>query len=371
MQGKIVTDLIEQLPGYGIIEQHADREAWLAARKGKMTASKASALFGINEYLSRYRLWALESGLLEDDVLDNGNMRRGRRLEPIILEELAEARGWDVQPWPQTWTISHPEGKNSGRLMATPDGIARVRNPLEWEPFEGGDLVNVQVKTVNEWAFRSWDRDADGSIVMPIIHQIQTQVETACLGLNFGVLVLQPSMNLDDMIVLPYAINWAFLRRLTTLAVEFWEAVELGQEPEVDGSESTWNTLKRVYQEENGKALILPAEADEIAARLEQAKEDAKAAKAKIDLCKNQLIAMIGDATFAQTPGGSNYSYKGRSQKRIDSKALRAAYPAIAAECEKVSEFRVLLPCKTIPEALLAEAIAEKPLGETFGGEEA
>jgi predicted phage-related endonuclease len=367
MKGKIVSNLIEELPGYGIIEKHEDRAAWLAARKGKMTASKASALFGINEYLSRYRLWALESGLLEDDVLDNGNMRRGRRLEPIILEELAEARGWDVQPWPQTWTISHPEGKHSGRLMATPDGIARVRNPLEWEPFEGGDLVNVQVKTVNEWAFRSWDRDADGSIVMPIIHQIQTQVETCCLGLNFGVLVLQPSMNLDDMIVLPYAVNYAFLRRLVTLAVEFWEQVEAGAEPEVDGSESTWNTLKKVYAEENGQAVILPMEADELFSRLEAAKADAKAAKDEVDLCKNKLIAMIGDATFAQTPGGCNLSYKGRTMKRIDSKALRAAYPAIAAECEKVSEFRVLLPCKSIPDALLADAMANKVLGETLG----
>jgi hypothetical protein len=69
---------------------------------------------------------------------------------------------------------------------------------------------------------------------------------------------------------------------------------------------------------------------------------------------------MIGDATFAQTPGGCNLSYKGRTMKRIDSKALRAAYPAIAAECEKVSEFRVLLPCKSIPDALLAEAMAER-----------
>ena len=85
MQGKITTGLIEQLPAHGIIRKHEDRAAWLEARQGRMTASKASALFGINEYLSLYRLWALESGLLTDDVVDNGNMRRGRRLGPARI----------------------------------------------------------------------------------------------------------------------------------------------------------------------------------------------------------------------------------------------------------------------------------------------
>lgn len=371
MQGQIVTGLIDKLPAWGNVRKHADREAWLEARKGRMTGSKASALFGVNDYMSEYRLWALESGLLDDETPDNGNMRRGRRLEPIVLEELAEARGWDVEPWPQTWTIDYPEEHAEGsRLSSTPDGLGLVRNPLEWEPFEGGDLVNVQVKTCNEWAFRRWARDADGSIIMPIEHQIQTQVETACLGLNFGVLVLQPSMNLDDMIVLPYAINHAFLRKLFELSRLFWDRVASGEEPPVDGSESTWGTLKKIFAEENGQALILPEEADHIAALFEKAKADAKEAKARVDLYKNQLLALIGEATFAQTPSGANYSYKTRTQSRIDSKALKAAYPGIAAECSKVSEYRVLLPCKSIPEALLQEALAEKELGETFEGDD-
>lgn len=371
MEGKIVTGLIEKLPAHsGFIREHADRAAWLEARKGRMTGSKAAALFGIGEYLSLYRLWSLETGRVQDEAKDSGPMWRGRELELPLLKWLAKERGWDIEYWPQEWTLDHPDDDGSGRLSCTPDAIALVRNPMEWEPFEGGDLINVQLKTTDYWNFRRWEKDVDGSVIMPLEHQIQTQVETACLGLNHGVLVLQPSFNPEDMIVIPYAINHAFLRRLMALARDFWLMVERDEEPEVDGSKSTWDTLKQTYREEDGTAIILPEEADEIADAFEMAKAKIKGLEAVRDTAKNQLIALIGERTFAQTPLGLSYSYKGRRTTRIDSKALRAAYPQIAKECEKVSEYRALVSCKTVPQALLAEALAAKNLGETFGGDE-
>lgn len=367
MEGKIVTGLIDKLPVHGTVRKHADRSAWLEARKGRMTGSKAAALFGIGEYLSRYRLWALETGRTEDPARDSGPMWRGRELELPLLKWLAQTRGWEIEYWPQEWTLDHPDDAACGRLSCTPDAIALAHKPHEWEPWDDGELINVQLKTTDFWAFRRWEKDADGSLIMPMEHQIQTQVETACLGLNHGVLVLQPSFNPEDMIVIPYSINHAFLRRLMGLARDFWMNVELDVEPPVDGSDSTWQTLKEIYKQEDGTLEMLPEEADEIADRFETAKAIIKDATVDLKKAKNELIALIGESTFAQTPLGQTYSYKGRSSTRIDSKALRAAYPAIAKECEAVSEFRVLLPCRSVPQALLAEALAERELGETFG----
>lgn len=373
MDGKITTGLIDLLPAHGTVRKYEDKAEWLESRKRRMTGSKAASLFGLNEYLSVYRLWAIESGILEEPVRkDTGNMWRGRELEVPLLKWLAYSRGWDVEPWPQSWTLSHPETEGQDhRLQCTPDAIAIVRGVQDHEPFDEGELINVEVKTVNQWAIRYWERDADGSLIMPIEFQIQTQIELACLGLHGGVLILQPSFNPEDMVVIPYVINHAFLRRLMAMAADFWRLVDSGEEPPVDGSESTWQTLKRLYPEESGEAVMLPAESDVWAAEFAAAKEAERAAAKRKELAKNQLIAAIGDATYARTPGGANFSYKGRVSRRIDSKALRAAYPSIAAECEAVSEFRVLLPCKTIPEALLAEAMVANPLGETLGDDAA
>lgn len=371
MEGSIVTGLIDKLPAHGTVRKHADRAAWLEARKGRLTGSKAAALFGIGEYLSAYRLWALEMGLAEEPARDSGPLWRGRELELPLLKWLAKTRGWEIEYWPQEWTLDHPDSDACGRLSCTPDAIALAHKPHEWEPWDDGELINVQLKTTDIWAFRRWEKDADGSLILPLEHQIQTQVELACLGLNHGVLVLQPSFNPEDMIVIPYSINHAFLRRLMGLARDFWGNVEAGVEPEVDGSNSTWETLKQIYKQEDGTLEMLPAEADEIADRFESAKAKIKDATVELKAAKNQLIALIGDATFAQTPLGQTYSYKGQTQRRIDSKALRAAYPSIAAECETLLEFRKLMPCRSVPQALLAEAMAEKELGETFGDDAA
>ena len=351
----LISGLIDKLPAFGTVRKHEDRAAWLEARKGRMTGSKAAALFGManDEYLSLYSLWAVESGLEEPPapVKEKGVLKRGRKMEPMILEELNEVNGWPVEHWPQNWTLDHPDP--AARASCTPDGLAIASGDGPW--FDG-ELIAVQVKTANEHVFRRLGRGEDGSVQIPIEHQIQVQIELACLGLDHGVLCLQPSMDLDDMIQIPYERNPEFIARFLELAADFWRRVKEGDAPEVDGSKATAETLKRQFPKDQGHAVRLSAEADVWAAELAMAKVTIKEAEKIAKDRKNKLAAAVGDATFAETPDGVCYSYKAQVRIGINTGKLRDLFPEAAEECETVSRFRVLRPVKTIAEELFYSA---------------
>jgi predicted phage-related endonuclease len=67
------------------------RADWLDIRKGFVGASEAAALIHCHPYLTLTHLWALKAGRIDPEP-ENPAMRRGKLLEPVALEMLAEER---------------------------------------------------------------------------------------------------------------------------------------------------------------------------------------------------------------------------------------------------------------------------------------
>lgn len=348
--------LIDRLPAHGVLNKYPDREAWLAARQpackgghGQIGGSGAAALYDIG-YRSTVELWAYHTGLDDAPHFDNGNMRRGRKLEPILLGELAEETGWQVEHWPQHWTVSDPDP--TLRLTTTPDGLAVVTGDHRWSmPFDRGELIAVEIKTANEWAHKRWPRGAGGELLIPGHYEVQTQSTLRCLGIRRGVLFVLFGSDFDAVECIPYERHDGFQAAFAERLRWFWDLVESGERPPIDGSESTLQVLKRLYPVADGTICELPGDADLWAQQFEELGQQISKAEKERDVVKNRLIAAIGDSTWAQTPQGVAFSLKEQTRGGFDTDRLKGEFPEAYDACwePERSRFRVLRKLSKLP----------------------
>lgn len=371
-------ELIDQLPAHGTIHKYADRDEWLAARKakchggaGRIGGSTASGIFGVG-HETMYGLWAYHTGLDVPPSFDSGVMRRGRRLEVPILEELADVTGWTVEHWPQMWTIQDPDP--ALRLASTPDGLAKFAPPKskQWahlsEFFPDGELLTIQVKSANEWAKKTWPRNEGGGLAVPMNYEVQTQVELRCTGLRYGALVVLFGMDMDNLEIIPFERHDAFQDSLAAQLLRFWEYVDNGECPEIDGEQSTARILSRLYPTDNETFVRLPGDLDIAAAEFVRLGEAAGIIKKERARWKNALIAAIGDSTWAETPLGLSFSLKEQTRGGIDAARLQSEFPDAYRECYDParSRFRVLRALKKLP----AEALEAPEAGDDDDAED-
>lgn len=72
---------------------------WLEWRRGGITASDISCLFGTNPYKTEWQLWAEKCGLrVEDDIEGNPYVRRGKMFEYMLRERISADRDIGLIP---------------------------------------------------------------------------------------------------------------------------------------------------------------------------------------------------------------------------------------------------------------------------------
>lgn len=110
---------------------------WLEWRRGGITASDISCLFGTNPYKTEWQLWAEKSGLrAEDDLEGNPYVRRGKMFEYLLRERVANDRNVGLIPvCAQHDTLDH--------IRASLDSIDPVRRPWELKVPSSGNFELV------------------------------------------------------------------------------------------------------------------------------------------------------------------------------------------------------------------------------------
>lgn len=348
----LTTGLIDALPAHGVAVKLDDRAAWLAARHQRIGGSTLPCLYGYGYKKSLLEFWDEKSNDLPPLAKkETGPMKRGRKMEPVILEELAERTGWEVEHWPQNWILDHPSIAGYG---VTLDGIAVPTQENFPFPLDRGETVVAQVKTANEFAKARWPRNDDNGFLMLPPHQIQLQAEMDCAGVRYGVLAVQVGMDFDDLFWICVARDDDFIETVHADIPAFWESIANGDRPDVDGSQATYDYLRRQFKETDGSACELPGDSDLWLAEWAEGTALRKAGEAKETHAKSKIMAAMQDATYARTPNGRPITYKEQSQTRIDAGKLRAKYPEAAEECEKTSFFRVLREAAKLPPEALA-----------------
>lgn len=295
----------------------ADRQAWLDARSKDVTASICSALFGLNPWVSPYRLWAIKSGRVEESQEVTDAMQRGLDFEEVVVKRLRRERpNWQIDYRADNTYFRDP----SIRLGATPDTFA-TRDDV----FGQG---TVQLKTKSWHSFReSWHDPETGEVTVPLDVAVQTIVEahlTGSVWAAVAVLVVDPY----DFHVIDVPVHEKLIRRIRNLVTDFWTMVESGKEPEPDWLRDG-AAVAEVYRDSmpDRKDLTASSELDHAAARFVDAREAHTLSGKAIDDLRPRILHALGAAECGFT---TNWNITARTSVRngpdgrpVKSRALR------------------------------------------------
>ena len=302
------------MPAY---ELAANRDKWLQYRSSSIGGSEAASIVGLNHWKSAYQLWLEKTGQAEaEDISDKEPVRFGTILEQVVADEFC-----------------HREGKSVRRC-----GLFRSKkHPFITASFDRlliGEDAGLECKTSNAFKREAWDA---GEI--PPQYYVQCQHYMMVSGF--------PRWYIACLIGGNHFVSWIVERDEEDIAVleaaevNFWEKVEKGIMPELDGSDSCTEALREHFKGGMTEPIVLPKESIELLERFDQLKELKSSIEAESKEIQNKLCAMLGDNEVGFAGEGEDArkvtwkTVAGRTS--IDTKRLKAELPDVFAKYSKKS----------------------------------
>lgn len=253
-------------------------DEWLEDRRKGIGGSDVGAVLGLNKYKSPYTLWAEKSGLLHTEEVDNESMRIGRDLEQYVADRFMEETGHTVVT-----------SDYSFQSKAHPFMLANVDRLLTDE--ESG----LECKTAS--ALTRYDFE-NGDI--PPSYYCQCMHYMAVTGLKKWYIAI---------LVMGKGFYWFEINRdeeeikaLIEAESDFWNKVQTGEAPPIDGTTSTATTLGAVFNySKDGKECIVGREAENALNMIYNINEKIKELKEQKTLYENIVKHEMRNAEKAET----------------------------------------------------------------------
>lgn len=290
------------------------RDEWLEDRMQGIGGSDAGAVLGFNQYKSAYTLWCEKTGRIDSDVPDNESMRQGRDLEQYVAERWMEATGKKVRRSGFSF-----QSKEHPFMLANVDRLVI------------GENAGLECKTASALTRTKYDR---GDI--PASYYAQCMHYMAVTGLErwyIAILVMGKgfytyTIERDDKEI----------EALISAEEDFWSSVTNGKEPEIDGSQSTSDTLASLYPESGGETEDLP-ELDDAAVMLDDISSRIKELEAMKKQYENRIKDTMKDLEKCDT-GSAVITWKTVTSGRLDTKKLKAEMPEVYEKYVKQTSSR-------------------------------
>lgn len=263
----MITDWdVTDLPDAALLGSFVSGSAeWHELRSQGVGGSQVGTVLGLNPWESAFTLWAKTCGLIEDRESSLA-MRAGSFFERPIKEFwLQENPGYEILETGTWRSKSHPFAH------ANPDGI--LKSP-------DGSLSILEIKTSRY----PWNE-------IPPHYKAQVLWYMAVLGIKKGKLVAWVSGSEFH----EFDIEWnEFEANVMFTAVKrWWDCVQSGEQPEWDGSTSTYETVKLLHPEIDPDGVV---ELGELGVALVNAQSDVDAATALVTELKSRTLDAMGDA---------------------------------------------------------------------------
>ena len=290
---------------------------WLEYRKQGIGGSDASVVCGINRYKSPVELWLDKTGQLPPQEAGEATYW-GTQLESIVRDEFTKRTGIKVtKPTVILQSEEHPF------MLANLDGICEV-------PDVGTCIF--EAKTASAYKAGGWED------TIPDEYQLQIQHYMAVTGYAGAYIAVLIGGN---------TFRWKFVERdeeLISMLIElesaFWNHVQDGTPPPLDGSEASAKFLSERFPVSKPTSQItLPDTAADLLAQYDEACEELEIVTERKQKAENLLKEMMGDNEVG-TAGGRIVTWKSVSQERLDSKTLKAEHPALCKKYTNTMSFR-------------------------------
>ena len=263
---------------------------WLEVlRPPNIGASEIAALLGEHDFKTAYGVIAQKLGWIPPDD-ETPAMRRGRKLEPIAIDEIREK-------FP-AWRLERPNA-----YFHDPD----LRVGSSPDLFATAELSRgvIQIKSVEPRRFaETWFNDA-GELAPPNMVAIQAIVDAwltdsawaaACaIRVGYGI----------DVDVIPVPIHAGLIERIKHEAAAAWRLIDAGKLPDPD-----WNRdaaiVRQMLRQDDGSEVDLTAdnELPEIVAERERAQAARSEADEAVKIADTRILHRIGKHQRARFAGG-------------------------------------------------------------------
>lgn len=273
-----------------------NRDEWLKQRSKGLGGSDAGAVVGLNPYKSAYTLWAEKTGQISNVVEENEAIRLGNDLEDYVAKRFAERENKRIKRSSYCY-----QSKEYPFMRANVDRLIVGENSA------------LECKTANP--FKDGDYSND---IIPPTYYCQCLHYMAVCGFDriyLAVLVFQKGFYTYVIDRGNKAVE-ADIRALIKAESEFWKLVEDGTAPDVDGSESTSNTLKQLHQSDESVVVDL-CDFDEKLDEIQELKEQQKELKTRQKKLENELKEVLIGCDYGQS-SIYNVSAKVTTSSRFD-----------------------------------------------------
>jgi hypothetical protein len=214
-------------------------------------------------------------------------MRRGIRLEPLILETMAEELG-QLRHGPTCPIDGTP-------IVAHPDALTAAGQPVEAKT----------TRVADEWGEPGTDEIPQVYVVQALVQIAACQADLCYVG---RLDVSRDHLPLD-LYVVPSA--HALEREIVDRACQWWrEHVEADRPPPLD-SPPPLDMLRRLRRQ---PATVVPIDPAIVAAWLES-KEQAKQAQERAEQAQAAVLAALGEAEAGQLPDGRLVTYYAQTRR--------------------------------------------------------
>lgn len=289
-----------------------NREQWLAERRKGIGGSDVSAILGVNEYTTPYQLWLDKTGK-ESNEVESEAMRRGKILEPAVVEFWRQDTGLEILPEsanPYKMEY-HPKHRF---LFGSPDRVY-----LDAEGRKGTLECKTTILNVDrEEMPQAWFCQVQW--YMGIMgHQM---AEVCWLGKYFKVDRVQYNFVPD------------FFEDLVARAIEFREKYILADiAPPVTDSED----IKKMFKKHlTGKVVQATPETMEAVAKLKAIKEEAKRIEKEQKQLEDQIKLILQDGEALKYNDQLLLTWKNNKDGvRFDEKTFAAAHPDLHQQFRK------------------------------------
>lgn len=288
-----------------VLSADAPREEWLAARRQGITATDVAAITGNSKYKTAYDVWT-------DKVL------------PAADNDAGEAAFWGTlleDPIAQAWAKKHGVRVRRVGLVAninTPWALASLDRLVHGCP-DGRCALEVKTRSLhvaNEW---------EQGVPSDVVDQVQWQLYVTGLD-HAHVAALIGGQRLVEHVI---KFDAEAVFELHKAAELIWQAVQSETPPQLPEQFWSMDYLDKRHPVREGEIELGDAvraivdDYELINSRLHEL-EDRKRE------LRTRLVGALGEAEIALIDGRQVYSYKATHRTTIDSKKLKAAYPAVA-----------------------------------------
>lgn len=275
-------------------------EEWLRLRREHIGGSDASAIIGMNEYSSPYRVWADKLGLIPHKE-DNEAMRIGRDFEQYVADRFTEATGKKVRR------------KNAILINEDfPFAHANVDRLIV------GENAGLECKTTSVLNLKKFSNGE-----YPATYYVQCVHYMMVTGADRWYLAV---------LILGKEFKWYCIERdeteieaLRKAEEEFWEMVKKKTQPVPDGKTATSDAIKLIFADSTDEEidLSLISSAVETRAKLDEQIKELTSLRDEQD---NKIKAFMGNASKGIC-GEHSVSWKTSVRNTFDAKRFMADYP--------------------------------------------